>query len=59
MKLQIDLRDVRMENINFYEQINLFFEDKRIRKPLACVRMQGLAYVGLIHAYVGMNSARS
>ena len=59
MKLQIDLRDVKMENINFYEQINLFFENKRIRKPLARVRMQGLAYVGLIHAYVGMNSARS
>ena len=48
-----------MENITFYEQINLFFENKRIRKPLACVRMQGLAYVGLIHAYVGMNFARS
>ena len=26
-----------MENITFYEQINLFLENKRPRKPLACV----------------------
>ena len=44
-----------MENITFYEQINLFLENKRLRKPSACIHRQGLMYVGLMHAYVGTN----
>ena len=44
-----------MENITFYEQINLFLEKKRPRKPLAYVCRQGPMYVSLMHAYAGMN----
>ena len=42
-----------MENITSYEQINLFLESKRPRKPSACVRRPEPAYVGLMNAYVG------
>ena len=42
-----------MENITFYEQINLFLENKRRRKPLAFVRRLEPAYVGLMHVYTG------
>ena len=44
-----------MENITFYEQINLFLENKRPRKPLVCVRRLEPAYVGLMHAYTSMD----
>ena len=27
-----------MENVTFYEQINLFLENKRPRKPSVCIR---------------------
>ena len=54
IKLQIDLRGVKMENITFYEQINLFLEKKkRPRKPLAYVHRQGPTYISLMHAYAG------
>ena len=33
-----------MENIIFYEQINLFLENKRLKKPSACVSRQGPMY---------------
>ena len=42
-----------MEKRTFYEQINLFLESKRPRKPSACVRRPEPAYVGLMNAYVG------
>ena len=42
-----------MENITFYGQINLFLENKRPRKPSACVHRHGLAYASLMHAYAG------
>ena len=38
-----------MESKTFYEQINLFLESKWPRKP------SGPTYVGLMHAYVGMD----
>ena len=44
-----------MENITFYEQINLFLESKRLRKPLACVRRPELVCVDLMHAYASTN----
>ena len=44
-----------MENITFYEQINLFLESKRLRKPLAYVRRPELVCVGLMHAYASTN----
>ena len=39
-----------MENITFYEQINLFLKNKRLRKPLACVHRLEPTYAGLLHA---------
>jgi len=47
-----------MENITFYEKINLFLENKRPRKPSACVCKQGPAYVGLMHAYAAGTNLR-
>ena len=44
-----------MEKRTFYEQINLFLESKRPRKPSACVRRPEPAYVGLMNVYVGTN----
>jgi len=44
-----------MENITFYEQINLFLERKRPKKPSAYVHRQALAYAGLMHVYAGMD----
>ena len=44
-----------MENITFYKQINIFLENKRPRKPSACVHRQGPTYSGLMHMYAGMN----
>ena len=41
-----------MENITFYEQINLFLENKRPRKPLVCVRRVELAYTSLMHVHI-------
>jgi len=40
-----------MENITFYEQINLFLESERPRKPSACMHKPEPVYVGLMHAY--------
>ena len=42
-----------MENITFYEQINLFLENKRPRKPLAFVHRLEPVYVGLMQVYAG------
>jgi len=44
-----------MENINFYEQINLVLENKRPRKPPACECELMHVYAGLMHAYAGTN----
>ena len=44
-----------MENINFYEQINLVLENKRPRKPPACECELMHVYAGLMHMYVGTN----
>ena len=44
-----------MENINFYKQINLFLENKRLTKPSACVCKQGPAYTCLMHTYTSMD----
>ena len=42
-----------MENITFYEQINLFLENKKPRKSLAFVHRLEPVYVGLMQVYVG------
>ena len=42
-----------MEGITFYEQINLFLENKGQRKSLACIRKHEPAYATLKPAYVG------
>ena len=44
-----------MENITFYEKINIFLENKKSRKSLAYLRRQGHVYAGLMHANVGMD----
>ena len=55
IRLQIDLRGIKMENVTFYEQINLFLENKRSKKPQASVHRPKLVYAGLMHAYVSTN----
>ena len=40
-----------MENITFYEQINLFLESERPRKPSTYMHKPEPVYVGLMHAY--------
>ena len=40
-----------MENITFYEQINLFLENKRPRKLPACVCRPKFVHASLRHAY--------
>ena len=42
-----------MENITFYEHINLFLKNKRPRKPLASVCKPKPTYAGLMHEYAG------
>ena len=43
-----------MENITFYEKINLFLENKRPRKPSACVRKSNAC----IHKHGPANATR-
>ena len=44
-----------MENITFYEQIKLFLENKRPRKPTICIRRPKPAQASMMHAYACTN----
>ena len=56
-QMLIDLRNVKMENITFYEQINYFWKIKGHGNPRLVHGSTYLRTQGQMHAYVGTNHA--